>query len=64
MSQINMRFGCECGGEFSMVFEVTNVATSDYLDEEYKREHCCPHCCKRQPLGNFKRDVGGGLKRY
>ncbi len=63
MARINLALRCDCGGEFFMVFQVNNVAASDYLAEEGKREHCCPHCCKRQLLDEFERDSGSGFRR-
>ena len=64
MQRITLSLKCDCGGEFSMVFESPENRATELLNAEYHREHCCPHCSKSQRLEDFKRDIGGGFQRY
>lgn len=63
MTRMTLDLRCDCGGEFSMVFHFYDVAATEFLNQEQKRERCCPHCCKRQPLIEFQADLGYGFRR-
>lgn len=63
MTRMTLALRCDCGGEFSMVFQLHDVTAEEFLNQERKRDHCCPHCCRRQPLNEFQADFGNGFRR-